>query len=400
MSKATGWVTARTLAGCGVVACLALPGAAPGTAATPVNAARPTTLAAAAPARAAAAAAQAAVPGRLYSVAAVSANDAWAVGLDPQGTLIMHWNGAQWSRYPLSRAGYFIGVAARSASDAWAVGGTNWFTGSQTLAMHWNGRSWTRVPAPTPGGGGLFTAVAATSSRNAWAVGLAGPGPGTPSPVLPLIEHWNGRHWSVQPVAALPDGGSFSGVAALSPSNAWAVGETGLNSEGTGQRTLIEHWDGTSWTRVASPDQPGASAGYLRQVTVIAAGNAWAVGAATMPDGRIRTLTAFWDGRRWRQVPSPTPGGDAELLGVTASWRHNIWAVGMTSPSGCGPCRTLIMHWNGVRWKVLPSPNPPGNYYLYTLFGIAAVARDDIWAAGTTGYASTLIVHWNGSAWS
>ena len=401
MRKITDLVPARALGGCGVVACLALAGAVSGTPAPPVAAATARTVAAVAPAGAATPAAYTSVPGRLYAVAAVSASDAWAVGLGVQNSLIMHWNGGQWSQH-LNPLGYFSGVAARSASDVWAVGGTSWFAGSQPLVMHWNGRSWTRVSAPTLSGGGVFNAVAANSASNAWAVGGIGPGPGIPSPALPLIEHWNGRHWSVQRVQPVLGGGELIGVAALSATNAWAVGQTGLASEGTGQRTLIEHWDGTSWARVASPDLPGASSDYLRGMTVVAANNAWAVGSATMPDGHVRTLTAFWNGRHWRLVDSPTPGGDAELLGVTASWVHNIWAVGMTNPTQCGSgaqCQTLIMHWTGVRWKILPSPNPPSGY-LNILFGIAAVARDNIWAVGSTDYASTLIVHWNGHAWS
>jgi hypothetical protein len=136
---------------------------------------------------------------------------------------------------------------------------------------------------------------------------------------------------------------------------------------------------------------------------MIAADNAWAVGSATMPGGRIRTLTEFWNGRHWQLVPSPTPGAYAYLLGVTASWTHNIWAVGSTDPTycigdGCEPTLTLVLHWNGARWKIVPSPNgptPDDN----GLAGIAAVSRDDIWAAGWSTF-ETLLTHWNGSAWS
>ena len=42
------------------------------------------------------------------------------------------------------------------------------------------------------------------------------------------------------------------GLAALSASDAWAVG---LYQNGTGVLTLTEHWDGTSWRLVASPDR-------------------------------------------------------------------------------------------------------------------------------------------------
>ena len=345
-------------------------------------------------------AASPAVSGRLYAVTAVSARDVWAVGLGPDGSLALHWNGDAWAQYVTS-PGYFIGVAASSARDVWAVGGTNWFSPSQPLAQHWNGRSWTQVRTPSPAGGGYFNAVAATSPGNAWAVGLGGPGPGIPSPTTPLIEHWNGKRWTVAAVQASPAGGEFAGVAATSASSAWAVGWTGPASEGTGQRTLIEHWNGRTWSRVPSPNPPGSTASYLKGVTVVSADSAWAVGSSAI-GGLSKTLVLYWNGRHWTLVPSPTPGGDAAFMGVAASWTRNIWAVGITNPTrgGHGPqCQTLIEHWNSTRWKVVPSPDPPSSY-LNVLFSASAVTRDDIWAVGTTDYAATLVVHWNGRSWS
>lgn len=57
-------------------------------------------------------------PGRLYSVAAVSADDVWAAGLSsPGGSLIVHWDGSAWSQ-SLIGPGYLEGVAASSARDA------------------------------------------------------------------------------------------------------------------------------------------------------------------------------------------------------------------------------------------------------------------------------------------
>jgi hypothetical protein len=90
---------------------------------------------------------------------------------------------------------------------------------------------------------------------------------------------------------------------------------------------------------------------------------------------------------------------------VLATWTNNIWAVGIIHPTVCGNpetninCATLIEHWNSVRWKVLPSPNPP-SIYLDQLWAASATSRSNIWAVGTTDYGSTLIVHWNGAAWS
>jgi hypothetical protein len=395
--KITGLMSAKVLASCGAVAVLALPGTAPAMSVPLAHAGTAAPVTSVGPARAAA---YTSVSGRLFAVSAVSATNAWAVGdlALVDGALIMHWNGTKWRSWA-NPPGGFAGVAARSATDAWAVGeccGNPQFISPHTLAMHWNGRTWSRVLTPTPKAGGYFNAVSAASARDAWAVGAVGPKPGTSLPVAPLIEHWTGRHWTVQPIQPLPDGSDFTAVAAVSAGVAWAVGSAG-------GRALAEHWNGAKWNRWAIPDLPGAGGSRLTGVTMTSATYGWAAGFATMPDGHTRTLTAFWNGVRWRLIPSPNPGYDPALLGVTASGINNIWAVGDTYPTpceyNCAPYQTLVLHWNGVRWTVVPSPSPPcrhGNQ----LFSLAAVSRDYIWAAGNTDYSSTLIVHWNGHAWS
>lgn len=215
-------------------------------------------------------------------------------------------------------AGHFLGVSAVSATDAWAVGGTSWENPSQTLAEHWNGSSWTKVPTPIQGGSALFNAVAATFASNAWAVGSIGPGPGDPAVESPLIEHWDGTAWSAQPFAVPTDGGQFTAVAATSADDAWAVGYTGATSEGTGQTTMIEHWDGSGWTQVSSPD-PAGSASILSGVTAIRPDDAWAVGHTLTSSGVDQSLTMHWDGSTWTVVPSPDPAIDTNLQAVTAA---------------------------------------------------------------------------------
>jgi hypothetical protein len=227
-------------------------------------------------------------------VSAISARDVWAAGLNDGGSLLLHWNGAAWSQY-LTSTGYFIGVAASSARDVWAVGGTNWFSPTKTLAQHWNGTSWTQVATPSPAGGGYFNAVAARSPRDAWAVGLAGPGPGVPSPTVPLIEHWNGTAWTVRTDQAPAAGGEFAAAAATSASDAWAVGWTGPASEGTGQRTLIEHWNGTRWKVIPSPNPPSGYLNILDAASAVSRDNIWAVGATDYAS----TLVAHWNGASW-----------------------------------------------------------------------------------------------------
>jgi hypothetical protein len=336
--------------------------------------------------------------GRLYGVSTPDSHNVFAAGLNDSGSLIVHWNGSRWSQFN-PHVGFLIGVAGSGPRDQWAVGGTDWFPPTNTMAWHWNGSSWRRVATPNPAGGGFLNAVAATSPSNAWAVGQTGPGPGVPSPTAPLIEHWNGRHWTIQHIALPAGGGLFTGVTMLSPSNAWAVGWTGGNSESTGQTTLIEHWNGKTWTRVPSPNEGTAS--FLHAITAKSSDNAWAVGSYFAADGTERTLALHWDGSHWTVVPSQSPGDEDAFISVTAAWTNNIWAVGYRTNCADSSiqCKTLVEHWNGSRWTLLASPNPPSGY-LNILLGVRAASRTSIWAVGSTDFESTLIMHWNGTAWS
>jgi len=332
-----------------------------------------------------------AIPGRLYSVAATSARDVWAVGLTSGPPLLLHWNGSSWLQYLISPNLYFNGVAAVSPRDAWAVGGTNWGEPTATVAYHWNGKAWRQVPTPTPTGSASFNGVAATSARNAWAVGATGPGPGGPgSANAPMIEHWNGKAWRTESVRVPDQPGSFASVTATSARNAWAVGWTGTTAS-----VLIAHWNGRTWRQVPAP----GGTGNLQGVTATGRANAWAAGF-TNTTGQDKTLILHWNGRRWTAVPSPTPAGDTDLWRIEASSRSNAWAVGYSRPTSCDPeCQTVAEHWNGRRWTAVPSPNAPAGF-LNAFLGVVAISPRDAWAVGTTDWGSTLISHWNGRTWS
>ena len=285
--------------------------------------------------------------GRLYGVAATSPRDAWAVGLNGTQSLIAHWNGTNWTR-KLSSRGFLRGAAATSRRSAWAVGGTDWFS-PQTLVEHWDGHAWTQVPSPSPTPGGYLNGVATASPGNAWAVGLIGDGPGA--------------------------------------------------GTGPADRTLIEHWDGHAWARVPSPGNAPGTRTVLNAVAAASPRNAWAVGS-TDAGNTNRAFIVHWDGTAWQRVDAPTPVPGVSLLGVAATSPHNAWAVGQTAFKGaCGPtCATVIEHWDGSAWTLVPSPNPP-SVLVNVLLGVAATSPRNAWAVGTNDYQSTLIVRWNGQAW-
>ncbi|HEY5985286.1 MAG TPA: hypothetical protein VIV12_02725, partial [Streptosporangiaceae bacterium] len=159
--------------------------------------------------------------------------------------------------------------------------------------------------------------VAAASPRNIWAVG----GYDTGTRFQPLIEHWNGAHWSLVP-APTPGSAQLSRISLQAPGNGWAVGSRGASPAST--QALTEHWDGRHWTTVRSPVIRGSG---LADVLALAPHLAWAVGNYTLPTGGIRTLIERWNGQAWTVMPSPNRGRFSELLGIAGTQRH-LWAVG------------------------------------------------------------------------
>jgi hypothetical protein len=153
------------------------------------------------------------------------------------------------------------------------------------VIIHWNGRAWTQEPSPTPAGlGSELYGVAAISASDAWVVGDTVTAGGD----NPLIEHWNGRSWTLVPSPALGASGQLAAVADLSPDSAWAVGG-GILCPGQGAMTVIEHWNGRSWALVPSP-----ASGELTGVVATSPASAWAVGFWTVG---ATAIIEHWNGR-------------------------------------------------------------------------------------------------------
>lgn len=130
--------------------------------------------------------------------------------------------------------------------------------------------------------------------------------------------------------------------------------------------------------------------------------SAWAVGQTGGVFGqRPKTLILRWNGTAWKRVPSPNPAEGGTLLGVAVTSARNAWAVGFTSGPAQPRGKTVIEHWNGSRWKLVPSPSPTGTAYL---FSVAAASARSAWAVGLSGGVlsakpKTVTLHWNGTTW-
>jgi hypothetical protein len=244
---------------------------------------------------------------------------------------------------------------------------------------------WNIVPSPNAGdyNNGRFYAASALSSDDVWTVGdstsFGGSFPRT------LVQHWDGTQWSITPsLSPASWSNNLYGVVAITPNDVWAVGNQS-NSIGGTQRTLIEHWDGTQWSIIPSPNA-GTDKDFLGGVDAVSSDDVWAVGRS-VSDGVQQTLIEHWDGTQWSIVPTPNGAGEDSLTAVSAITDSDVWAVG-----------TLIMHWDGTEWSIIPNPSSG------SLTGIVALAPDDVWAVGSeldqAQVGQTLTLHWDGSQWS
>lgn len=224
--------------------------------------------------------------------------------------------------------------------------------------------SWQVLPgAPV---NGVLSDVSASSASDLWAVGIWGRR-------RTLAEHWDGSRWKQ---VQTPNPGRrlslLQAVADVSPTDAWAVGQFGRKQHAA----LLVHWDGTRWRRATLPSNARNAA--FEDLTVVSPTDIWAIGTTRL---ELQTRTLHYDGARWRVVASPSSSAGALLVGAGASATNDVWGVGLG----------LTEHWTGSAWHVAPAPS--GAH----LSAVAAISPTDAWASGAGPGAA---MHWDGVAWT
>ena len=187
----------------------------------------------------------------------------------------------------------------------------------------------------------------------------------------------------------------LTAVDLLSPTDGWAVG-----SYDGGRASLTLRWDGVHWTHVPCPN-PDPGAPYvsltLTDVVAIDPDDAWAAVDNYPP------YLLHWDAQAWTVVPLDLPSISARIYRLAASGPTDVWAVGFVAPATAPSfAQTLILHWDGVRWSRVPSPNHGS---VNVLNSVAARAPNDAWAVGQYNQtllrdSTPLFLHWDGAAWS
>jgi len=308
------------------------------------------------------------------------------------------WAVAPWPNADLNRQTLY-GVGVVSPNDAWGVGvlqpnGQH----VQPLIMHWNGTSWDMVPHPLSGQRGELKKVGVVSANDVWAVGRYWPDGGQQ---LTLAMRWNGSQWSVVPTPNFSTVNSLEDITVISANDIWAAGGYGVAIGEGGPLTM--HWNGVAWTLATTPNGPEGSA-LLWGISAVSSNDVWAVGDENVPVGAYRTdrtFTIHWDGVQWSYVPSPNVGDRNNIFySVDAISSNDVWAVGTRYNRNDATWYPLIQQWDGTQWKISPTPHagPNSNF----LNAVTAVGPNDVWAVGfdfSQNPRGVLLLHWNGILW-
>ena len=345
---------------------------------------------------------------RLDGVSCASATSCLAVGsysaAGKTRTLIERWDGSTWqivaSPNPTTAVtAYLNGVSCASLTSCVAVGG-HVETGTDhggALIERWDGSTWTIASTPTPTvrptDAPLITprlvSVSCPSDNTCFAVGYTA--------TDALVERWDGTAWSL---VATPTPATHDGIAALrdvscsSPTDCAAVGvtfDTSLAIRGAAvPNSIAEHWDGNGWAIVARA--PGVPTNRFPEQGLAQLGNLNGVSCPTATMCAAvgdSSVPERWDGTKWSLAPLTADGSYSHLEQVACPAATTCFAVG-TAASFLGiDTGPLIERGDGTSWSIVPSPMPAGLAVHAALTSISCVSAADCTAVGSYDFVST-----------
>ncbi len=237
--------------------------------------------------------------------------------------------------------------------------------------------TWQVFEPTDPGTNAVLQSVSAGSDDDVWAVGISS------GSTLSEFQHFDGTTWSLVPASSIPQSAAFFAVSERSATDVWAVGEQPNAS--LGATAIVAHWDGASWSVVPNPAQNEGSTLF----SVVAVGNeVWAAGYAAT-SSNIHPLIEHFNGRRWFVDHSYNPPGQAVLQAITSTSTGDVWAGGYYSQGA------LIEKYERRTKRWNQSNSGVGNY----IDSMSARSPSDVWAVGPPSLGGLFVERWNGTGW-
>jgi hypothetical protein len=171
-------------------------------------------------------------------------------------------------------------------------------------------------------------------------------------------------HWT-HPVDPGLQEDQFLGVASAPDGTVWAVGK---HQDGADYQPLIERYDGTAWSVVASPQVQGSA--VLKDVAVAPDGSVYAVGWTVLTGGKTEPLVERYDGVAWSDEHAD---GLGQLSGVAIQPDGTPLAVGWQTADN-GDTIVTMRPTSGATWKEVPEATGDPGRLAAIVSGEATVA--------------------------
>ncbi|HVF99933.1 MAG TPA: hypothetical protein VND68_08855 [Chloroflexia bacterium] len=200
--------------------------------------------------------------------------------------------------------------------------------------------------------------------------------------------------WHVKPSPSIGfarDSPDAVAMDALSGGDMWIVGHAHDFGDNLAPAYLALHRNGFSNRVTLAPHPPDYNFGmgdlYFMDVEMVASNDVWTVGTG---GGESHTIIEHWDGFQWSIVPGPKLAQQYSAFhSLAAVDKNNIWTAGRTHARGEEASHSLVGHWDGSAWSLVPAPD------VGALNAVAAISGTDVWAVG---YSKSL--HWDGTEWA
>jgi hypothetical protein len=322
-----------------------------------------------------------------------------------------HWTGSAWTAIsvplPSSTSGGALYSVSCNGGGCLAVG--SYWRGSTEylLGEVWNGSGWTLSLSPAISGArySYLSIVSCVSTTYCVAGGAYAPASNLNDSVA-IAEIWNGHSWQLSkpPVAGPYNFAAFFTVSCTGTTFCLLGGEYASSDHGY-FTTLLERFNGTSWTRLtdAALTPQSGYATYLNGISCTSSVACTAVGeqdkfsAATVWHGFAETF----NGSRWTRYTAGLPASTPTTLNdVSCATSNYCVAVGGAGPfTHATTGKAIFSIWNGSTWKLHYADPPAGQGDI--LIGDQCLSATYCVATGGEGTYNTNTSHgltwfWNG----